>query len=133
VCGGVARTIIVQYVCNASVIGYPANFTVVENPSCTYTLMVQTSFACGAVADNSSSLQSPNLSQCAYAGFNLSSLASRDLAAFVVDNSYGGPYYVRPCTAPHWPFTRTLRQLARGVDLKPLLPSALLSPCPLCV
>jgi hypothetical protein len=104
-CGTTPRAIIVQFVCNSSLTGYPTNFTVVEtSTACLYSLQVQTSFACGAVPDSSSVSSSVgDLSQCGYAGFNLSSLAllPYDLSAYVIDNSYGGPYfvyyYLHPC------------------------------------
>jgi hypothetical protein len=57
--------------------------------------VVPTSFACGAVPDNATALATaPDLSQCNYAGYNLAPLAGTDLAAYVIDNSYGGPYNV---------------------------------------
>ena len=87
-CGSTPRKVIVQYVCSAS--ATTAKFvSVIENPTCTYTLQINTSITCTAAP--APPKPSTTIAGCSYGGKDLSPLSQYDLST----GSGGYTWYFR--------------------------------------
>ena len=86
-CGTNPRRLIVNFLCQANLGAQQALFTsIAEGPQCTYTANVYTSIVCPGIT---------NPSTCGAYGYDLTSLATRDLSYIDTRNNY--TWWYRPC------------------------------------
>ena len=89
-CGSADRKVVIQYVCSKTATTAKL-ISVTESPSCTYTLVVNTSITCTAAPAVPAA--STTIATCGYNGKNLSPLSQYDLSTV----SGGYTWYFRSC------------------------------------
>jgi hypothetical protein len=98
---GIERSVIVQFMCNATATT-TTNFTILENPPCTYTITLQTNLTCGAstalgLGSSSSSSSSTGAVVVSGGSSSSSSLSQTDKILIGVLVGVGVPLLVLVC------------------------------------